>query len=197
MHLFRIKQVNNRGKRNEIGVSASSRQSVSAMAFAVVLISCSFAHAVDISCRNLATGSTKQLLETVDRHSVQYGGGVQIGEYDCGERIGRLDGGAPTPAPFLPQPNGCDWRTTLRDDRMLDPDHRLVYVFSSHLTGSGAWSDFLVFGCVSGQVKTVYLRQVCSCRLSASEFGSAPPALRSKLEDYMERPPIYDLPAPQ
>jgi hypothetical protein len=70
-------------------------------------------------------------------------------------------GAAPTPVPFLPQPNGCDWRTKLRDDRMLDHDHRLVYVFSSHLTGSGAWSDFLVFGCVSGQVNTVYPRQVC------------------------------------
>jgi hypothetical protein len=173
----------------------ASNPGVLAMACSLVILSFCSAHAAPIPCRDLATASAKELLATVTLPGEWYGGGVQIGEYDCGNRIGR--NGPPTPAPFLPQANGCDWRVTLRDDRMIDRDHRLIYVFSSHLTGSGSWGDLLVFGCASGQVKTVYQGQFCSCRLGPGpNFDSAPPALRSTLEEYVTDPPMHDLPSP-
>lgn len=172
-------------------LARASDHGVLAMASVLVLISFCPAHAAQISCSDLATADAKELLTTVKVDGDWYGGGVQIGEYDCGDRIGR--NGPPTPAPFLPQPNGCDWRTTLRDDRMLDSDHRLIYVFSSHLTGSGSWGDLLVFGCASGQVRTVYQGQFCFCRLGPGpRFDSAPPALRATLEEYVKHLPIHD-----
>jgi len=91
-----------------------------AIAFAIVLISFSSAFATKLRCRDLATADADELLATVDRQSVKSGGGVQAGKYDC-------DPGGQS---------GCTWETTLEDDRMLDRDHRLIYVLSSHLTGS-------------------------------------------------------------
>ena len=78
----------------------------------------------------------------------------------------------------------------LEDDRMLDPDHRLIYVNSSHQTGAGSWGDLLVFGCVSGQVKTVFVGQFGSqeTKTPATIFDSAPPALRPVLKQYMKHP---------
>ena len=143
---------------NRAFVSWALSRSVLAVACAIVLISDGTAFAA-IPCRDLATANANELLATVDSQSIKYGGGVQIGKYDCDDDQGRLGTGAPTPAPSSPPPKRCDWGTTLEDDRTLDRNHRLIYVLSSHLTGSGSWGDLLVFGCVSGQVRTVYLGQ--------------------------------------
>jgi hypothetical protein len=87
---------------------------------------------------------------------------------------------------------------------MLDPDHRLIYVLSSHLTGSGSWGDLMVFRCVSGEVKKVYLGQFCYCAgqlPSTTIFDSAPPALQPMLKEYMKHPgqmpPARDVSLPQ
>src|SRR5258708_4542541 len=85
-----------------------------AIAFAIVLISFSSAFATKLRCRDLATADADELLAIVDRQSVRSGGGVQVGKYDC-------DPGGQS---------GCTWETTLEDDRMLDRDHRLIYVLS-------------------------------------------------------------------
>ena len=151
-----------------------------AIACAIVLISFPCAFATEIRCRDLATADADKLLATVDKQSVKYGGGVQVGKYDC----------------HAPGQTGCDWETNLEDDRMLDRDHRLIYVHSSHLTGSGFWYDLLVFGCVSGQVKTVYLGQFPSQEIPTplDIFDSAPPVLRPMLKKYMKHP--GELPPP-
>jgi hypothetical protein len=122
-----------------------------------------------------------ELLATVDTQSIPYGGGVQVGKYDCQYYSGQKT---------------CDWETTLDDDRMLDRDHRLIYVFSSHLTGSGAWGDLLVFGCESGQVRKIYLGQFGDHETTTPStiFDSAPPALRPVLKEYMKHP--GELPPP-
>jgi hypothetical protein len=89
-----------------------------AIACAFVLISFSPALATELKCRDLSTASADELLARVDGQSIKYGGGVREGEYEC-----------------FPGRKVCDWETTLEDDRMLDPDHRLIYVNSSHQTG--------------------------------------------------------------
>jgi hypothetical protein len=174
----------------------ASEERLISVASAIALIavfSCS-AYAAEIPCRDLATAGTNELLATMDRKSVQYGGGVQIGDYDCHSGDGFEY--SINPRRISKQPDGCDWRTTLRDDRMLDDDYRLVYLLSSHLSGSGSWGDLLVFGCGSGTVKKVYLGQFGYFRSgwSSSVFDSAPPDIRSTLEEYMRHPPIHDLP---
>ena len=148
-----------------------------AIACAVVLIGFHAAFAVELTCQNLSTTDPDELLATVDRQSVKYGGGVRVGKYDCyniGERGER----------------GCDWETTLEDDRMLDRNHRLIYVLSSHLTGSGSWGDLMVFGCVSGRVKNLYLGQFGSQEVETPStiFDSAPPTLQPVLREYMKHP---------
>ena len=145
-----------------------------AIACAIVVISIQCAFATEIRCHDLATADADKLLATVDRQSVKYGGGVQVGKYECN----------------APGQTGCDWETNLEDDRMLDRDHRLILVHSSHLTGSGFWYDLLVFGCVSGQVKTVYLGQFPSQEIPTPPdiFDSAPPALQPVLKEYMKHP---------
>lgn len=145
-----------------------------ALACAVALFVFHGAFASELPCRDLFTADADELLAAVDRQSVEYGGGVQVGKYDCdagGER-------------------GCDWETTLQDDRMLDRDHRLIYVNSSHLTGSGAWGDLMVFGCVSGQVRKLYLGQFGTQETTTPStiFDSAPPALQPVLKQYMKHP---------
>jgi hypothetical protein len=188
-----------RDERGRFLPRALNRSVLAIIACAIVLVFFRAAFATEIPCRDLETADADELLATVDRQSIKYGGGVRIGEYDCDpcrdlgiagcDRFPPRQGtGAPTPAPSSPPPKGCDWRTTLEDDRMLDPDHRLMYVLSSQLTGSGSWEDLLVFGCVSGQVKTVYQGQFGG--RVVSRFESAPPALRSALEEYMKHPPI-------
>jgi hypothetical protein len=156
-----------------------------ATACAVVVIGFHSAFAVELRCRDLSTADPDKLLATVDRQSVKYGGGVRVGKYDC-DNIG--EGGE----------RGCDWETTLEDDRMLDPDNRLIYVLSSHLTGSGSWGDLLVFGCVSGQVKKLYLGQFGSqeTKTPSTIFDSAPLALQPALKEYMKHPHFRRTPAP-
>jgi len=141
---------------------------------AVVLIGFNSAFADALPCRDLATADVNDLLATVDRQSVKSGGGVQVGKYDC-DASGEY---------------ACEWETTLQDDRMLDPDNRLIYVNSSHLTGSGAWGDLMVFGCVSGQVKKLYLGQFGTqeTKTPSTIFDSAPPALQPVLKEYMKHP---------
>ena len=145
-----------------------------AIAFTIILIYFHSALAAGPQCGDLSTANVHDLLATVDRQSVKYGGGVQVGKYDCN----------------APGQTGCDWETTLEDDRMLDRDHRLVLVHSSHLTGSGFWYDLLVFGCESGQVKKIYLGQFGSQETTTPStiFDSAPPALRPVLKEYMKHP---------
>jgi hypothetical protein len=146
-----------------------------AIAFTIILISFHSALADGLQCRDISTANVHELLATVDRQSIPYGGGVQVGRYDCD---------------YYPGQKTCDWETTLEDDQMLDRDHRLIYVFSSHLTGSGSWGDPLVFGCVSGQVKKLYLEQFDTQQPTNpyTIFDSAPPALRPMLKEYMEHP---------
>ncbi len=188
-----------RDERGRFLPRALNRSVLAIIACAIVLIFFRATFATEIPCRDLETADADELLATVDRQSIKYGGGVRIGEYDCDpcRHLGiagcdrfppRQGTGAPTPAPSLPPPKGCDWRTILEDDRMLDPEHRLMYVLSSHLTGSGSWGDLLVFGCTSGQVGTVYLGQFGTqeTKTDPGIFDSAPPALRSSLEEYMK-----------
>jgi len=80
---------------------------VIAIVCAIVLISCRFAFAAEIPCRDLGTAKSDELLGTVSRKSIKYGGGVQVGKYDCDNEFQGHEG-------------GCDWETTLKDDRMLD-----------------------------------------------------------------------------
>ena len=144
-----------------------------AIACAIVLITFSSSFATGLRCSDLKSASADQLLATIDRQSIRYGGGVREGEYDC-----------------VPGHKVCDWETTLEDDRTLDSGHRLIYVLSSHQTGAGSWGDLLVFGCVSGQVKTVYLGQFPSQEIPTPSdiFDSAPPALQPVLKEYMKHP---------
>ena len=192
-----------RDERRRFPARAFSR-SVLAVACAFALISNCTALTAELPCRDLETANADELLATVDRQSIKYGGGVRIGEYDCDpcRHLGiagcdrfppRQGTGAPTLAPSSRPPTGCDWRTILEDDRMLDPDHRLMYVLSSHLTGSGSWGDLLVFGCVSGQVRTVYLGQFGTQETETDPriFDSAPPELQSTLREYMKHLHTY------
>jgi hypothetical protein len=125
----------------------------------------------DIPCDDLETASADELLATVDPKSIQDGEGVQVGEYGCDNYPGQ---------------KVCDWKTTLEDDRMLDPDYRLIYVVSSHQTGSGSWLDLLVFGCMSGRVKTVFLGQFDNDISREKVLDSAPPELQSTLREYLK-----------
>jgi hypothetical protein len=136
-----------------------------------VLISFSSAYATDIPCRDLETASADELLATVDAKSIQDGEGVRVGEYGCDNYPGQ---------------KVCDWKTTLEDDRMLDPDYRLIYVVSSHQTGSGSWLDLLVFGCVSERVKKVFFGQFDSDTTREKVLDSAPPELQSTLREYLK-----------
>ena len=140
-----------------------------ARAFVIVLISCCSAYAIEIPCRDLETADADELLATVDPQSTEYGGSVRLGKSGCD---------------LYPGQKVCDWEQTLEDDQMLDPDHRLLYVQSSHLTGSGSWQDFLVFGCVSGRVKKVFFGQF-GRTIEEKIFDSASPALRSELKEYL------------
>ena len=149
----------------------SKRGHYLAIASAIVLISFSSAFATKLRCRDLETADADTLLAmVVDRQWIKNGGGVRVGDYDC----------------YVPGQKVCEWRTTLEDDRMLDRDYRLIYVLSSHQTGSGSWIDLLVFGCVSGQVKTVFQGQFG--QETSSGLDSAPPALRPVLKEYMKHP---------
>lgn len=127
--------------------------------------------AAHIPCSGLETAGTDELLAAVvvDTKLIRYGGDVRVEKSDCEESAGR---------------KVCNWETWPDDDRMLDPDHRLIGVISSHLTGSGSWWDILVFACVAGEVGTVYQGQFG--RWDSSGFDSAPPALRPLLEDYVK-----------
>jgi hypothetical protein len=138
----------------------------------ILLISFRSAYATEIPCDDLGTANADVLLATVDPKSIQNGGGVKVGEYACD---------------VYPGQKVCDWKTTLEDDRMLDDDHRLIYVDSSHQTGSGFWLDLLVFGCVSGQVKTVFQGQIGPDTPQEEVFDSAPPELQSALRKYMKQ----------
>jgi hypothetical protein len=153
-----------------------------AITCAVVLIGFRAAFAGEIPCSDLTTADSDKLLATVDRQSVESGGGVRVGKYDC-DASGEW---------------ACTWETTLEDDRMLDRDHRLIYVLSSHITGSGSWGDLLVFGCVAGQVKKLYLGQFGSqeVKTPSTIFDSAPRALQPVLREYMEHPHFRRTPAP-
>jgi hypothetical protein len=153
-------------------------RSLLAIACAIILISFRSAYATDIPCSDLETASADELLATVDPKSIQDGGNVRVGEYGCDNYPGQ---------------KVCDWETTLEDDRMLDDDHRLIYVHSSHQTGSGYWLDLLVFGCVSGQVKTVFQGQIGPQHpLQEEVFDSAPLELQSALREYMKQ--LHDNP---
>jgi hypothetical protein len=138
----------------------------------ILLISFRSSYATEIPCDDLGTANADELLATVDPKSIQNGGGVKVGEYACD---------------VYPGQKVCDWKTTLEDDRMLDDDHRLIYVDSSHQTGSGFWLDLLVFGCVSGQVKTVFQGQIGPDTPQEEVFDSAPPELQSALREYMKQ----------
>jgi hypothetical protein len=159
---------------NECPVTRDPHQVRGALAIAcaiILLISFRSAYATEIPCDDLGTANADELLATVDPKSIQNGGGVKVGEYDCD---------------VYPGQKVCDWKTTLEDDRMLDDDHRLIYVHSSHQTGSGYWLDLLVFGCVSGRVKTVFQGQIGPDTPHEEVFDSAPPELQSALREYMK-----------
>jgi hypothetical protein len=50
----------------------------------------------------------------------------------------------------------CDWYVEVDDDRMISADRRLISFGSDHRTGTGTWGYLYVFGCVAGQVRTIY-----------------------------------------
>jgi hypothetical protein len=50
----------------------------------------------------------------------------------------------------------CDWYVEVDDDRMISADRRLVSFGSDHRTGTGTWGYLYVFGCVAGQIRTIY-----------------------------------------
>jgi hypothetical protein len=141
-----------------------------AITLAIVLISFGSVNATEIPCQDLETANADELLATVEPQSIRDGGSVQVGESGCDLYSGQ---------------KACEWRTTLEDDQMLDRDHRLIYVLSSHQTGSGSWQDLLVFGCVSGRVKKVFLGQIDRDTRVEEVLNSAPPELRSALVEYL------------
>ena len=153
-----------------MGILILKKQNLLAITLAIVLISFGPAYAAEIPCRDLETANADELLATVDPQSIQYGGGVRLGKSGCD---------------LYPGQKVCEWEQTHEDDQMLDPDRRLIYVLSSHQTGSGSWQNLLVFGCVSGQVKKVFLGQVGPDTSKEEVFASAPLALRSGLMEYM------------
>jgi len=146
-------------------------QSLLAIACGIILLfSFRSAYAADIPCDELETAGADELLATVDPKSIPDGEDVRVGEYGCDNYPGQ---------------KVCDWKTTLEDDRMLDPDHRLIYVLSSHQTGSGSWEDLLVFGCVSERLKKIFFGQFDSDTTREKVLDSAPPELQSALREYM------------
>jgi len=50
----------------------------------------------------------------------------------------------------------CDWYVEVDDDRMITADRRLISFDSDHRTGTGTWGYVYVFGCVAGQIRTIY-----------------------------------------
>jgi len=148
-------------------LARAKNQSLLAIIACVVLVSFGFAYAAEIPCRDLEAANADELLATIDPRSIQY---VPLGKSGCN---------------LYPGQKVCEFEQTLEDDQMLDPDHRLLYIVSSHLTGSGFWQDFLVFGCVSGQVKKVFFEEVGRDTSKKELFASAPLALRPELMDYM------------
>ena len=50
----------------------------------------------------------------------------------------------------------CDWQTSIKDDRMLNPSRRLFVATSNHNGGSGAWDNVLIFDCATGDPRAVF-----------------------------------------
>ena len=57
----------------------------------------------------------------------------------------------------------CDWDMRIQEDREMSPEPRthlrLLIVSESHLTGSGAWGQVLIFGCQRGDLTKVMDRR--------------------------------------
>lgn len=48
---------------------------------------------------------------------------------------------------------GCDWETTIKLDRAIGQDRRLIIATTTHLTGSGAWDQVAIFACRANTVR--------------------------------------------
>jgi hypothetical protein len=53
-------------------------------------------------------------------------------------------------------PDQCEWFVEVDEDRMISADRRLIVFDSDHRAGTGTWGYVYVFGCVAGQIRTVY-----------------------------------------
>jgi hypothetical protein len=143
------------------------------LSLAAVAQTADHAKSSGILCRDLETANADELLAMIDPHLIQdmYGGGVRLGESDCD---------------VYPGQKVCDWKQTLEDDQMLDADHRLLYVLTSHQTGTGSWQNFVVFGCIGGQVENELLAQAGPATRRYRLLFSAPESLRAELAEYMK-----------
>jgi hypothetical protein len=54
------------------------------------------------------------------------------------------------------QPDACDWKVAVSEDRNLAEDRRLIVVDTEHMTGHGEWGDVLVLGCKAGKVTALF-----------------------------------------
>jgi hypothetical protein len=51
-------------------------------------------------------------------------------------------------------PSKCDWKSEIAQDRMISRDLRLLAIGADHLTGTGAWGDVVVLGCIDGSFES-------------------------------------------
>lgn len=91
-----------------------------------------------VSCRDIATMSTDDLI-AIPKDGFVFSHGTGCYSED--------------PENY---PKNCGWKVTLRTDRMIGADRRLVGVSRDHLGGTGYWDDLFVFGCVSGRLAVLF-----------------------------------------
>lgn len=125
-----------------------------------------------IACNNLETADATRLIALSTDSHLSHGFGI----YDGGE-----------------------WDVSLKMDRMIDGNQRLIQVRRNHLKGSGAPDVVMVFACVSGRVANVFnldfgpygvsIREAANGQLIIS-MGFYPSDSQQKIGTYTWRPAL-------
>lgn len=113
-------------------------KSLTATVFAVLLFAPQPAFAADSACKGLSTATADALLArqpAADGNRFDHGGGCYNLEDDR---------------------DTCDWMVTLKEDRMIADQRRLIVLNKNHQLGSGDQDYVFVFGCVSGRIRMVF-----------------------------------------
>ena len=113
-------------------------KSLIATVFAVLLFAAQPAFAGDSSCKGLSTATADALLASQPAADGNW--------FDHGEGCYNLEDDQDT----------CDWMVTVKEDRMIADQRRLIVVNRNHQLGSGDQDYVFVFGCVSGRIKMVF-----------------------------------------